>query len=228
MQPCIGIVDRDFVISCLPLLCCSRDAGAPEPSCHCRGKSDSNQCGVPLNGTLIRPKTVRDLPSLPIAGIFAGHRHSAAILEDGSVYTWGRNTNGELGIGRRSDSEGMPRMIQQLDPSTRFSNVAIGDTHMLFIDQNGSMWAAGSNDWGQLGLGSPLQSLNSEFDKPRISKRSARFGESNSMPVMVMRDHMNSRVCTSRCSSSTGLVSMTDTMGPCLVTSRLQTRALGD
>lgn len=160
----------------------------------CRGKSDSSQCGVPVNGTLIRPKLVRNLPSLPIAGVFAGHRHSAAILEDGSVYTWGRNTNGELGIGRRSESEGVPQMIQQLDPSNRFSNIALGDAHMLLVDQNGGMWAAGSNDWGQLGLGSPLQALSSEFDKPRISRRSSKFSEPSSMPVVVMRDHMNSRV----------------------------------
>lgn len=147
-----------------------------------------------MNGTLIRPKLVRNLPSLPIAGVFAGHRHSAAILEDGSVYTWGRNTNGELGIGRRSESEGVPQMIQQLDPSNRFSNIAIGDTHMLLVDQNGGMWAAGSNDWGQLGLGSPLQALSAEFDKPRISRRSSKFIEPSSMPVVIMRDHMNSRV----------------------------------
>lgn len=163
---------------------------------HCRGKSESNQCGVPINGTLIRPKKVRNLPSMPIAGIFAGHRHSAAILEDGSVYTWGRNTNGELGVGRRSDSESVPQLIQQLDQSTKFSHAAIGDTHMLLVDQEGGMWASGSNDWGQLGLGSPLQALSSEFDKPRISKRPTGHSEPSSMPVVVMRDHMNSRVCS--------------------------------
>ena len=37
--------------------------------------------------------------NIPVHDIFGGEHHSVVIAENGDVYTFGRNTDGELGLG---------------------------------------------------------------------------------------------------------------------------------
>ncbi|KAL6521486.1 hypothetical protein OROGR_018055 [Orobanche gracilis] len=37
-----------------------------------------------------------------IVKISAGYHHSAAITEDGELYIWGKNANGQLGLGKNN------------------------------------------------------------------------------------------------------------------------------
>ena len=39
-----------------------------------------------------------------VKDIGSGAYHSVALMEDGSVYTWGKNHHGQLGIGMRNNS----------------------------------------------------------------------------------------------------------------------------
>ena len=96
-----------------------------------------------------------------VAAVAAGGGHSLAIKTDGSLWAWGFNRWGELGIGT-NEYDPHPTPVQVL---TGVAAVAAGGVHSLAIKTDGSLWAWGDNDSGQLGDGttterdSPVQVL---------------------------------------------------------------------
>ena len=51
----------------------------------------------------VGPVPVRGLPG-PVARVYLGDRAAAALMPDGSVYTWGKDSNGLLGLGTSTES----------------------------------------------------------------------------------------------------------------------------
>ena len=75
-----------------------------------------------------------------------------AILSNGSVWAWGAGASGQLGNG---GTENSPVPIHITVPSgVRVGRVDSGGYACYAIDTAGKLWAWGSNDYGQLGLGS--------------------------------------------------------------------------
>lgn len=85
--------------------------------------------------------------------IAAGDAHVAAIRADGTMWTWGRNTNGQLGDGGTTD-HAAPQQISGGPSGTTWTSVACGSAHTVALASNGTLWAWGSNSAGQLGIGS--------------------------------------------------------------------------
>lgn len=71
------------------------------------------------------------------------------ILNTGALYGWGRNSEGELGIGTTT-SVGSPTQVGNL---TNWLAIACGYQHTLSIKTDGTLWTWGRNTTGQLGLG---------------------------------------------------------------------------
>ncbi len=94
-----------------------------------------------------------EFPDYSIEQIEAGETHSAAIVNDGekdSLYTWGLNTSGQLGVGNHKDY----KTPQKADlPEGDIEDISLGDHHSAAIVE-GDLYTWGSNDFGQLGLSS--------------------------------------------------------------------------
>jgi len=94
-----------------------------------------------------------------IVRIAAGANHSVAIDENGNVFAWGLNSNGQLGIG---NVLAQSRPVQVLN-NTRVAhisdiiNVSAGTSHTLLLRADGTVWAMGRNNNGQLGVNSTVQ-----------------------------------------------------------------------
>ncbi|GAA4591704.1 hypothetical protein GCM10023194_51660 [Planotetraspora phitsanulokensis] len=87
-----------------------------------------------------------------VAQVSAGDYHSLAVRTDGTVWAWGDNTNGQLGNGTTSySSVPVPAQVPGL---TGVVQVAAGNQHSLALRSDGTVWAWGSNGFGQLGDGS--------------------------------------------------------------------------
>ncbi len=80
-----------------------------------------------------------------------GRQHSLALTEDGRGWSWGSNSNGQLGLGVPAPFVSIPKPIPQLD---RLIAVAAGEFHSLAVRDDGTAWAWGENGDGQLGDGS--------------------------------------------------------------------------
>ncbi|MFA6313442.1 MAG: hypothetical protein WCV99_12330 [Sterolibacterium sp.] len=79
--------------------------------------------------------------------VTAGRYHTLAINSDGSLWAWGRNSEGQLGDGSYFASY-LPKQV-----SSGFSAVAAGYKHTLALKPDHTLWAWGSNAFGQLGDG---------------------------------------------------------------------------
>jgi uncharacterized delta-60 repeat protein len=84
-----------------------------------------------------------------VRGLAAGWYHSAAVLDDGSVWTWGWGGVGQLGTAQGTDST-VPVRVDSLPPAMA---VAAGPYHTLALAIDGTVWAWGWNGLGQLGDG---------------------------------------------------------------------------
>ncbi len=90
-----------------------------------------------------------------VVQIAAGAYHNVAMKDDGSVFVWGRNTEGEAGNG----SSGANGLIYQLTPTRselggKVIDIRAGGFHTLARKTDGSIFAWGSNSFGQIGDGS--------------------------------------------------------------------------
>ncbi len=90
--------------------------------------------------------------------VTAGFNHSLGLKADGALYSWGSNSNGQLGllpggIGG-GDSNPHPTPSEVAAP-TDWVAVTAGYYHSLGLKADGSLWAWGGNDYGQLGLEVP-------------------------------------------------------------------------
>lgn len=79
-----------------------------------------------------------------------GAQHSLAILPDRTVWSWGSDFSGSLGRGTTIGDSGVPVQVTGL---TEAAAVAAGTIHSLAVRSDGTVWAWGSNDYGQLGQG---------------------------------------------------------------------------
>ena len=87
--------------------------------------------------------------------IAAGNGYAAAIKTDGSLWTWGSNDHGELGLGD-TDARDAPTQVGSDTDWTAVSCSASGSdagNHTLALKSDGSLWAWGDNEYGELGLG---------------------------------------------------------------------------
>jgi alpha-tubulin suppressor-like RCC1 family protein len=94
--------------------------------------------------------------------VACGYRHTAAVKNDGTLWTWGRNYNGQLGDDT-TDNKSSP--VQAITGGTNWKQVACGREHTAAVKADGTLWAWGRNAYGRLGDGtgtgrsSPVQTI---------------------------------------------------------------------
>lgn len=120
------------------------------------GSNTSGQLGRAVAGTDRTPRVVAGLSN--IVAVAAGAEHSLALTADGLVYGWGRNSNGQLGNGQSGNINPVPTKIERL---TGIMEIAAGDNHTLALKQDRTtIWAWGSNEYGQIGDGGRQERLH--------------------------------------------------------------------
>ncbi|MEY2564930.1 MAG: large repetitive protein [Verrucomicrobiota bacterium] len=95
-----------------------------------------------------------------VIDIACGSNHAIALKSDGTVWTWGSNTNGQLGNGTTAQAT---NPVQTKTASATFisgvSAVAGGANHSAFLKSDGSVYSVGLNSSGQLSINSTAQQL---------------------------------------------------------------------
>jgi alpha-tubulin suppressor-like RCC1 family protein len=98
--------------------------------------------------------TIGDLAlDAKIDSIAARWFHSFALDSNGKLWATGWNDNGQLGLGINKYQDSFQPLTLGLISSAKIIYIATSSSHSLALDSNGKMWATGSNDNGQLGLG---------------------------------------------------------------------------
>jgi hypothetical protein len=71
------------------------------------------------------------------------------LKEDGTVWGWGSNLEGQLGTGNLNNTN-VPVQVGTL---TGIVSIDAGGKHILALKNDGTLWACGTNDWGEFGNG---------------------------------------------------------------------------
>ncbi len=78
----------------------------------------------------------------------AGEQFTIALKNDGTLWGWGRNFRGQLGLGDNVD-----RFVPvQIGADTSWIDISIGKEHSMALKSNGTLWCWGSNYYGQAGV----------------------------------------------------------------------------
>jgi YD repeat-containing protein len=113
------------------------------------GSIEMSQLGDGTTDDKNTPVPVSNLSS-GVTAIAAGHFQTVALKSNGSAWAWGYNGGGQLGDGTYTDRS-TPVPVTGL-----LSGVIAIDTgshHMAALKTDGSVWAWGLNNYGQLGDG---------------------------------------------------------------------------
>lgn len=105
------------------------------------------------NNTYATPITINvltpiQIPLSNVTAISSGNFFSLALKDDGTVWVWGRNYDGQLGIGTTEDSL-TPTIISGLKDIVAISG---GDIASMALKKDGTLWAWG-NSIGSFGTG---------------------------------------------------------------------------
>ncbi|XP_063077920.1 probable E3 ubiquitin-protein ligase HERC3 isoform X1 [Engraulis encrasicolus] len=87
-----------------------------------------------------------------IAQVVCGNHHSLALCTDGQLFTWGHNSNGQLGLGKGKPSTLSPQPLNSL-AGIPLSQISAGGDHSFALSLSGAVFGWGKNSAGQLGLG---------------------------------------------------------------------------
>ena len=88
--------------------------------------------------------------------VSTGYANISAIAENGTLWSWGKNSNGELGDGTNV----LKNVPVQIGTDNNWKEVSAGMgniyAHTLAVKTDGTLWAWGSNNRGQLGDGTTI------------------------------------------------------------------------
>lgn len=112
------------------------------------GANENGQLGIGTTTNVNAPAQVAGLSGIKaISGGLA--YHGMALSENGTVWTWGKNDNGELGNGT-TIQQNAPVMVTGLSD---VKAIAAGGYYSLALKSDGTVWAWGVNGSGELGDG---------------------------------------------------------------------------
>lgn len=87
-----------------------------------------------------------------IVHVVCGWNFTVALGGDGSVYSWGKQGEGQCGLGYLDKDQLVPRNIEKLLDS-HVIDIACGYTHTIALTSKGEVYSWGLGEYGQLGRG---------------------------------------------------------------------------
>ncbi|XP_039252770.1 RCC1 and BTB domain-containing protein 1-like isoform X2 [Styela clava] len=120
-----------------------------------------NNCGQIGSGSTSNQTTPRKVNACignkRIIHIACGQTSSLAVTDNGEVYSWGYNGNGQLGVGNNVNQTN-PCRIAALQ-NVVIVQVVCGYAHTLALSDEGIVYGWGANSYGQLGSGNKANAV---------------------------------------------------------------------
>ena len=130
---------------------------------HCWGRNNYGQLGYGTGESRLQPGPVVSIPE-PVESTCGGSTHTCALANSGTVYCWGKNTDGQLGVGDNDDRLA-PTPVSNL---VGVKQLACGPQFTCAVVSDDSVVCWGSNSHGQLGNGNPGVSENTPAAVPNL------------------------------------------------------------
>jgi alpha-tubulin suppressor-like RCC1 family protein len=112
------------------------------------GNNQRGQLGD--NTTTFRSSPVREFTeSFDWKQVGCGRLHTCVIKTDGTLWSWGANDSGQLGLGDVAQRN----IPTQIDISEQWKQVSCGEFYSAAVRADGTLWVWGDNTYGQIGDG---------------------------------------------------------------------------
>ena len=123
---------------------------------YCWGLNENSEFGT---GTLFSGQSIDQPVSSETSGSFdsisSGYFYNCAVKNDGTLWCWGENWNGEFGNGTTISSN----IPVKISTGHIWTKISAGGYHTCGVDDSGTLWCWGDNFSGQLGNGTNDNSL---------------------------------------------------------------------
>ncbi|MFA7561662.1 MAG: InlB B-repeat-containing protein [Candidatus Izemoplasmatales bacterium] len=143
------------------------------------GNNSTTNKNIPLNIT-----EIFNLDDDRIREIHSGYHHNLVMTENGKIYVWGQNLEGQLGIGSN---------VNQLTPIVfsvtegEINSVLIGYEQSAFILTNHHLFTWGKNNFGQLGNNSVVGESSPDqitgITTEEVEIKTEKYGENEALDL---------------------------------------------
>ena len=115
------------------------------------GRGDDGRLGHGDNGWKYIPRITQSLAGQVVVQVTCGSYHTAAVTQNGSLYTWGGGMYGKLGHGNEV-GHSTPKRVEAL-AGIPVSQIACGSRHTAIITSTGALYTWGDKENGVAGHG---------------------------------------------------------------------------
>ncbi|XP_033924537.1 protein RCC2 [Melopsittacus undulatus] len=160
------------------------------------GRNEKGQLGHGDTKRVEAPKLIEVLGGEAIVLAACGRNHTLALTENGSVFAFGENKMGQLGLGNQTDA--VPSPTQIMYNGQPITKLACGAEFSMIMDCKGNLYSFGCPEYGQLGHNSDgkfiARAQRIEYDCELVPRRVAIFiektkdGQILPVPNVVVRD----------------------------------------
>jgi len=132
-----------------------------------RSAGEGSEQGVGAPAAAVEFKAAGEGGASRVVSVALGAQHSAAVTDDGALWTWGWGGSfwsgaGGLGQGTR-DSREEPTLVPTFQETGEvIRQVACGSQHTIVLTTEGRLYATGKGDFGRLGRGDTQDELDFE------------------------------------------------------------------
>lgn len=117
-----------------------------------QGCNSFGQLGFTGASRIHTPTLISALARRRVRSVAVGYGHVLALMHDADeILAWGRNHNGQLGLGHTEWTEGPEKVKLVGIGDIRIRSIAAGQAHSLAVCDNGDVYGWGACDVGQLG-----------------------------------------------------------------------------
>ena len=109
--------------------------------------SNSGLLGLGDSGNRSSPTQVGSLSNWKT--VSCGYQHAIALQSNGTLWTWGIDSNGQLGIGKPTPSKSSPVQVGLM---SNWQSISGGHGNVIAIKTDNTLWSWGQNGYGELGL----------------------------------------------------------------------------
>lgn len=124
------------------------------------GSNKNGSLGIgPETANSFSPMLVSSLADHKAIKIASGGEHTLALLDTGDLFSWGLNSQGQLGLNSK-ETQYFPQKLHYFQGGSKsFCDIAAGYNHSFILTKEGAILSFGGNTFGQLGNGSKLKQM---------------------------------------------------------------------
>ncbi|GEP51133.1 hypothetical protein FNO01nite_18050 [Flavobacterium noncentrifugens] len=112
--------------------------------------------------------------------VSAGSDHSIGLKTDGTLWTWGSNSAGQLGFSTTITQKNVPT---QVGAASNWQNITASGNGTYAIKSDGTLWAWGNNNFGQLGDGTTINRTTPTRIGTAINYANVGIGQNHTVAV---------------------------------------------